>query len=46
MDDQPQVQRCYQLGCNLYLAKPVDPADFLDVMQTLGRFLKSVSLPA
>lgn len=46
MDDQPQVQRCYQLGCNLYLAKPVDPVDFLEVMQTLGKFLKSVSLPA
>lgn len=46
MDDQPEVQRCYALGCNLYMAKPVDPAEFLDAMQTLGRFLKSVSLPA
>lgn len=46
MDDQPEVQRCYQLGCNLYLAKPVDPGTFLEVMETLGKFLRSVSLPA
>jgi CheY-like chemotaxis protein len=46
MDDQPEVERCYALGCNLYLAKPVDPADFLDAMQTLGKFLRRVSLPA
>lgn len=46
MDDQPEVERCYALGCNLYLAKPVDPGAFLEVMETLGRFLKSVSLPA
>jgi CheY-like chemotaxis protein len=45
-DDPRDVGRCYQLGCNLYVTKPVDPAAFSDCIERLGMILSIVSLPA
>lgn len=45
-DDPWDVDRCYQLGCNLYLTKPVDPAAFSDHIEQLGRMLSIASLPS
>lgn len=45
-DDPWDIDRCYQLGCNLYLTKPVDPAAFSDHIEQLGRMLSIASLPS
>jgi CheY-like chemotaxis protein len=44
-DDPWDVDRCYQLGCNLYVTKPVDPAAFSEHIERLGRILSIASLP-
>ena len=45
-NDPRDVGRCYQLGCNLYVTKPVDPAAFSDCIERLGMILSIASLPA
>lgn len=37
-DDPREVNRCYALGCHLCITKPVDPSEFLGVIQRLGLF--------
>ncbi len=44
-DSPPEIERCYKLGCNAYITKPVDYEQFADVMQRLGMFLSIVKLP-
>jgi CheY-like chemotaxis protein len=44
-DDPWDVDRCYQLGCNLYVTKPVDPAAFSEHIERLGSILSIASLP-
>ena len=44
-DDPRSVQRCYALGCNVYLTKPIDPAQFVDAIHRLGLLLSIISLP-
>ncbi len=44
-DDPVAVERCYALGCNVYVTKPVDPAGFLEAVHRLGLFLSVVALP-
>jgi CheY-like chemotaxis protein len=34
----PDVERCYQLGANAYVVKPVDFAQFADAVKTIGKF--------
>jgi CheY-like chemotaxis protein len=43
--DRREVARCYELGCNLFLTKPVDYVNFAETIQTLGKFLKLVEKP-
>jgi len=43
-DDPREVNRCYDLGCNVYVTKPVDPAAFIEAIRRLGLFLSVVSL--
>jgi CheY-like chemotaxis protein len=38
-DDPRQVDRCYELGCNMYVAKPVDPVAFIETIKGLGMFI-------
>jgi CheY-like chemotaxis protein len=33
-DDNREVNRCYALGCNVYITKPVDPSRFISVINT------------
>jgi len=40
-----EVERCHQLGCSIYIAKPVGCDDFVDVIRKLGLFLSIVSVP-
>jgi CheY-like chemotaxis protein len=44
-DDPREVARCYELGCNVYITKPVDYEQFSDAMRKLGLFLLVVMIP-
>ena len=44
-DDVREVERCYDLGCNVYVTKPVDYEQFSDAIRKLGLFLTVVTIP-
>lgn len=45
-DDPREVGRCYELGCNVYVTKPVEHDRFVEALKRLGLFLQIVQLPA
>jgi CheY-like chemotaxis protein len=45
-DDPREIQRCYELGCNVYITKPVEYDAFIEAVRRLGFFLQVVKLPA
>ena len=44
-DDKVEIQRCYGLGCNVYLTKPLVDQSFATVIQQLGQFLSVMQIP-
>jgi CheY-like chemotaxis protein len=44
-DDAREVARCYQLGCSVYITKPVDYDSFSEAIQQLGFFISIVTVP-
>ena len=44
-DDKVEVQRCYDLGCNVYITKPVNYESFADAIRQLGLFLAVIQVP-
>jgi CheY-like chemotaxis protein len=44
-DDPREVSKCYELGCNVYITKPVDYEQFAEAMRKLGLFLLVVMIP-
>jgi CheY-like chemotaxis protein len=44
-DDPREVQRCYDLGCNVYVIKPVAYDAFVEAVKRLGLFLSIVRVP-
>jgi len=44
-DDPREVRRCYELGCSIYITKPVDYENFCDAIRKLGLFLTVVRIP-
>jgi CheY-like chemotaxis protein len=44
-DDPREVERCYQLGCSVYITKPVRYEDFAEAVKRLGLFLDIVQVP-
>ena len=44
-DDPREINRCYELGCSVYITKPVDPSAFIEAIRRLGLFLAVVSMP-
>ncbi|MBF0128181.1 MAG: response regulator [Magnetococcales bacterium] len=44
-DDTQEVQRCYDLGCNNFVTKPVDPMDFAKTIQSMGLLINIMSYP-
>jgi len=44
-DDAREVARCYELGCNVYITKPVDYDRFAQAINQLGLFLNIVTIP-
>ena len=43
--DTREVARCYDLGCNVYITKPVDYERFSDAIRKIGLFLSVVTIP-
>lgn len=44
-DDQTEIQRCYDLGCNVYITKPVNYESFATAIRQLGLFLSVIQVP-
>lgn len=45
-DDPREIARCYELGCNVYITKPVEYDAFIEAVRRLGFFLQVVKLPS
>jgi CheY-like chemotaxis protein len=44
-DNPREIDRCYELGCNVYITKPVEYDNFTDAIQKLGLMLAVVKVP-
>jgi CheY-like chemotaxis protein len=44
-DDEREIQRCYDLGANVYITKPVDYEAFTSAIRQLGLFLAVMQVP-
>ena len=44
-DDPREIARCYELGCNVYVGKPVEYEKFAEAIRRLGLFFSVVSIP-
>jgi len=44
-DEPHEIERCYALGCNVYITKPVEYEQFAEAMRKLGLFLSIVQIP-
>lgn len=43
-DDPREIDRCYELGCNVYVTKPIDYDKFVEALQRVGLFLQVVTV--
>ena len=44
-DDEREIQRCYDLGANVYITKPVDYENFAHAIRQLGLFFSVMQIP-
>lgn len=44
-DDEREIQRCYDLGANVYITKPVDYENFANAIRQLGLFFSVIQVP-
>ncbi|WP_320443052.1 response regulator [Neorhizobium petrolearium] len=44
-DDEREIQRCYDLGANVYITKPVDYENFAHAIRQLGLFFAVMQIP-
>jgi CheY-like chemotaxis protein len=44
-DDQREIQHCYNLGCNVYITKPLHYDAFAQAIQQLGLFMSVIKVP-
>lgn len=44
-DDAREIQRCYDLGANVYITKPVDYESFANAIRQLGLFFSVIQVP-
>jgi CheY-like chemotaxis protein len=44
-DDAREIQRCYDLGANVYITKPVDYENFANAIRQLGLFFAVMQVP-
>ena len=44
-DDSREIQRCYDLGANVYITKPVNYEGFANAIRQLGLFFSGIQVP-
>jgi CheY-like chemotaxis protein len=44
-DDSQEIKRCYELGCNVYITKPVNYESFANAIRQLGLFFSVIQVP-
>ncbi|MBN9019600.1 MAG: response regulator [Rhizobiales bacterium] len=44
-DDQREIERCYELGANVYIVKPVNYDNFAHAIRQLGLFFSVIKVP-
>jgi CheY-like chemotaxis protein len=44
-DDSQEIRRCYELGCNVYVTKPVNYESFANAIRQLGLFFSVIQVP-
>ncbi len=44
-DDKVEIQRCYDLGANVYVTKPVNYENFANAIRQLGLFFSVIQVP-
>lgn len=45
-DDSVEIKRCYELGCNVYVTKPLNYESFANAIRQLGLFFSVIQVPA
>jgi DNA-binding response OmpR family regulator len=45
-DDSVEIKRCYELGCNVYITKPVNYESFATAIRQLGLFFSVIQVPS
>ena len=45
-DDSQEIKRCYELGCNVYIIKPVNYENFANAIRQLGLFFSVIQVPS
>jgi DNA-binding response OmpR family regulator len=44
-DDSQEIKLCYELGCNVYITKPVNYESFANAIRQLGLFFSVIQVP-
>jgi DNA-binding response OmpR family regulator len=44
-DDSHEIKRCYDLGCNVYITKPMNYDSFTNAIRQLGLFFSVIQVP-
>lgn len=44
-DSPDEIEKCYALGCNIYLTKPIEYDQFVEAIRRLGLLLAVVKIP-
>ncbi len=44
-DDSQEIKRCYELGCNVYITKPVNYENFANAIRQLGLLFSVIQVP-
>ena len=44
-DDKREIERCYELGCSVYITKPVEYEQFAHAIRQLGLFFSVIQVP-
>ena len=44
-DDKREIERCYELGCSVYMTKPVEYDQFAHAIRQLGLFFSVIQVP-
>ncbi len=45
-DNPREMERCYDLGCNAYVTKPIEFERFGEAIRSIGQFLSVITIPA